>query len=91
MTDINDAGSIRNEIQDVFRQVFDDDSIELADSMTADDISGWDSIAHINLLIAIERRFRIKFATAEMSGLKSDDQNVGTFCRLIESKVRTKK
>jgi acyl carrier protein len=87
----NDTSNVRNEIQDLFREVFGDDSIELSDNLTADDVAGWDSIAHINLLIAIERHFRIKFATAEMSGMKADGQNVGTFCRLIESKVRTKK
>ena len=49
---------IRAELQDVFRQVFGDDEIVLSDSTTADDIDGWDSMMHINLIIAIEKRFR---------------------------------
>jgi len=55
--------------------------------MTAADVDGWDSLAHINLIIAVERKLGIKFATAEISRMKEPDQNVGTFLRLIESKV----
>ncbi len=44
--------AIREQVQDVFRTVFDDPEIVLRDEMTADDISGWDSLAHINLMVA---------------------------------------
>jgi len=91
MNNAGDARSIRDEMQEAFREVFSDDSIELSDTMTADDVAGWDSIGHIDLLIAIERRFGIKFATAEMSGLKADGQTVGTFCRLVERKIKARK
>ena len=77
-------------MQSLFRDVFADDSIELRDSMTASDIDGWDSLMHINLIIAVERRFQIKFATAEISGLKGDGQSVGTFMDLIASKLGQK-
>ena len=73
-------------LQEVFRQVFDDPSIVLTDEMTAADIEGWDSVTHIDLLIAVERALGIKFATAEMSRLKEPDQNIGSFIRLIDSK-----
>jgi acyl carrier protein len=79
--------STLNELQDVFRQVFGDDSIELQDSTTAYDIDGWDSMMHINLIIAIEKRFKIRFATAEVAGLKAEGQNVGNLARLVESKT----
>jgi len=73
-------------LQDVFREVFDDESIVLAGDMTATDIDGWDSLMNINLIIALEGRFGIKFATAEISGLKAKGQNIGTLLKLIASK-----
>ena len=78
---------IRAELQEIFRQVFDDPTIVLRDEMTAADVEGWDSVTHIDLLIAVERALGIKFATAEMSRLKEPDQNIGSFIRLIESKL----
>jgi acyl carrier protein len=59
----------RDALQGIFREVFDDPTIELRDEMTAADIEGWDSVSHIDLLIAVERSLEIKFATAEMSRL----------------------
>lgn len=81
------ASSLRDDVQEVFRAVFDDPTLVLRDDMTADHIDGWDSMNHINLIIAVERRFKLKFATAEISALKGDDQNVGTFLALIEKKL----
>ena len=78
---------VRNEAQEVFRQVFDDPSIVLRDDMTADDIPGWDSLTHINLMVATEKRFKIKFATAEISRLKDEGQNVGTLLAVIGKKL----
>ncbi len=76
----------RSALQEIFRAVFDDPAIVLRDEMTAADIEGWDSVMHIDLLIAVERAMGIKFATAEMSRLKEPDQNIGSFIRLIEAK-----
>jgi acyl carrier protein len=81
---------IRTELQDVFRQVFGDDDIVIADSTTADDIDGWDSMMHINLIIGIEKRFGVKFAAAEIAGLKGVGQNVGGLIRVVERKVTDK-
>jgi acyl carrier protein len=78
---------VREQAQDVFRQVFDDPAIVLRDEMTADDIPGWDSLTHINLMVATEKRFRIKFATAEISRLKEDGQNIGSFLALLNKKL----
>jgi acyl carrier protein len=78
--------TLRNDVQQVFREVFGEDQIVLTDDMTADDIPGWDSLGHLNLIIAIEKRFGIKFATAEISRLKDDGQNVGTLLALIARK-----
>jgi acyl carrier protein len=78
---------LAKDLQDVFREVFDDESIVLKVSMTAMDIEGWDSLMNINLIIALEERFGIKFATAEISGLKAKGQNIGTLLKLIASKM----
>jgi acyl carrier protein len=76
----------RDELQDVFRRVFDDDEIVLQDSTTADDIDGWDSMMHINLIIAIEKRFGVKFAAAEIAGMKAQGQNIGTLVLQLDRK-----
>ena len=81
----------REQLQNVFHAVFGDDDIVLRDEMTADDIDGWDSLAHVNLIIAVEKRFGIRFAAAEISNLKGEGQNIGTFQRMIESKLNARK
>jgi acyl carrier protein len=78
-------------LQTVFRDVFDDDSIVLAESTTANDIEGWDSLMHINLIIAVEKRFGVRFAAAEIAGLKNEGENVGTFAALLARKMGSPK
>ncbi len=82
--------NLANQMQDLFRDVFNDDELVVTDESTADDIDGWDSLMHINLVIAAERRFGVRFATAEIAGLKAEDQNVGTFRRLLAKKLDEK-
>lgn len=55
----------------VFREVFDDDSIELTPETTANDIDDWDSIEHINLIAAVEDAFGMRFQMREVSGMKT--------------------
>ena len=78
---------VRPQLQEVFRDVFDDPALVLRDEMTATDVEGWDSLAHINLIIAVERRLKIKFAMAEISRMKEPGQNIGSFLRLVEGKL----
>ena len=47
-------------LTDVFREVFDDDSIELNEETTSDDVEDWDSFEHINLVVAVEKEFSFK-------------------------------
>jgi acyl carrier protein len=70
-------------LTDVFRDVFEKDSITLHDGMTAGDIPEWDSQAHISLILAVEMRFGVRFRTSELDGLK----NVGDFVSTIEAKL----
>lgn len=72
-------------LTEIFRENFDDDSINLAEKTTADDIEGWDSFNHINILAAAEIRFGIKFQTAEIEGLR----NVGQLAQLVAEKVHS--
>lgn len=78
---------LHDDIQQVFRAVFGDDHLVLCNEMTANDVEGWDSLTHLNLIIAVEKRFGITFANAEISLLKDDDQNVGTFIELVNRKL----
>jgi acyl carrier protein len=79
--------AIREQLQQVFREVFEDEDLILDDNMTAKHIDGWDSLAHINLIIAVEKRLRVKFATAEISRLKADDADVGKLVELLARKL----
>ena len=79
--------NLTDQLQEVFQEVFDDDEIVLTRETTADDIDGWDSLMHINVIIALEQRFGIKFATAEISGLKDEGKNVGDVLDLVAQKL----
>lgn len=72
-----------DELAPIFRQVFDDNSIVLTKNTTADDIDDWDSLTHMNLVIAVEIRFKIKFALGELQTLK----NVGDMLDMINKKI----
>ena len=63
--------------------VFDDDEIVLTDETTADDIEDWDSLEQINLLVAIEKQFNIKFQLADVADL----ENVGAMADLVEKLI----
>jgi len=70
------------ELNTVFQEVFDDESISVNDGTTAKDIEDWDSLEHINLIVAVEKAFGIKFNMGEASRLK----NVGEMVDLIIGK-----
>ncbi|WP_313084888.1 acyl carrier protein [Pseudomonas sp.] len=77
---------VLQQLTPVFRDVFDDDDLVLAPSMTANDIDGWDSQTHVMLTVAAEQRFGIKFRTAELESLR----NVGHFAQVIASKLEAR-
>jgi acyl carrier protein len=79
---------IRQQVQEVFREVFDDPALLLNDRMTAEDVDGWDSLAHIDLIVAIEKRLGVRFATVEISRLKDDGANVGNLLELVARKLK---
>ena len=71
-------------LNDIFCQVFDDDTINITPEMTADDVDGWDSLSHINLIIAVETMFKIRFTKKELLTFR----NVGDLLSNIEAKVQ---
>ncbi len=70
-------------LEEVFRQVFDNDQLTLRDDMTATDIEGWDSVAHINLMFGIEQAFGIRFKGNELA----DMTNIGELKQFLSGKV----
>lgn len=78
---------LREEVYDrlnqVFRDVFDDESITVTDATTADDIEDWDSLEHINLIASVEEEFQMRFAMKEVTGMK----NVGEMVDVILQKT----
>jgi acyl carrier protein len=71
-------------MNEVFRDVFEDEDITVTDETTADDIDDWDSLEHINLINAMEQEFDIKFSMGEIVGMK----NVGAMADLIIAKIQ---
>jgi acyl carrier protein len=71
-----------DELLQIFRDVFDDDGMTIFPEMTAADYDDWDSLAQIQLIVAVERKFNIKFSTDEVLHLK----NVGEFAAITEAK-----
>ena len=64
-------------LDDVFRDVFDDDTLEVDENTTADDIEDWDSIEHITLIGAVEDEFKMRFIMGEVSGMKDVGEMIG--------------
>lgn len=74
---------IFKKLDEVFEEVFDDESIHVNDDTTADDIEDWDSLEHINLVVAIENAFGIKFNMNEVTSFK----NVGEMVDIILERI----
>lgn len=72
---------VYEKLNGVFQDIFDDDTITVSDATTADDIEGWDSLEHINLIAAVEQEFGIKFNMGQIVSMK----NVGEMADIIIS------
>lgn len=70
-------------LNEVFRDVFDDEEITVTDATTAEDIEDWDSLEHINLMAAVEQEFGIKFTMGQIVTMK----NVGEMANIILDKL----
>ncbi|MEO7445225.1 MAG: acyl carrier protein [Ferruginibacter sp.] len=77
---------LNNLLQDltpVFRSELDDDNIVLTPETTADNVENWDSITNIQLIVAIEKKYKIRFTSKEIQQFK----NVGELAESLRSKI----
>ena len=80
------VSEVYDKLTEIFRSVFADDDLVVTPDTIAPDIQGWDSLAHVRLMLTVERAFHIKFSAYEVNRLK----NVGELAKLIESKLQAK-
>lgn len=74
------------DLQEIFRDIFNDETLILTEKTSSNDIDEWDSLAQINLILAIQDVFKITFDLEEIFNIK----NVGNICELIENKKQIK-
>lgn len=75
---------VHEKLTGVFRKVFDQPSLVIGDATTAKDVEGWDSLAHVSLVVAVEKAFGVRFTTKEVKALA----NVGDFLELIQRRAK---
>lgn len=75
--------AIMERLNSIFRDVFDEPTLQIRDDMTAADVEGWDSLSYIDLIVSVEKELSVKFTTVEIRTLN----NVGDFVSLIEKKT----
>ncbi len=68
----------------IFHDLFDDDTIAVTPDLTADDVPEWDSLRHVELILAVQKAFKVRFSAADIANLK----NVGELAGLIEAKAK---
>jgi acyl carrier protein len=78
-----ETNGVLEKLTTIFRDVLDNDDIELSPATTADDIEEWDSLNHIQLVVAIEKAWKIKFTASEIQNWK----NVGEMVSSVSSKI----
>jgi acyl carrier protein len=78
-----DRQEILNQVTQVFIDTLDEENTTLTESSTADDVEGWDSLTHVQLVVAVEKKFKIRFAAKEIQSWK----NVGELINSISSKL----
>lgn len=74
-----DYQNIIDQLNPIFRRILDNENISLTASTTANDVEGWDSLNHLQLVVAIERHFKIKFTASEIQNW----ENVGEICESV--------
>jgi acyl carrier protein len=75
---------LHSQVTDTMREVFGEPELVITDAMQAGDVEAWDSLNHINLIVALEKNFRIRFTTGEIKNLR----NVGDLLALIRRKTQ---
>ena len=78
-----DREVIRAKVQEILRDILDDDSVNISDATVAEDVVDWDSTNHIRLIVAIEEALHVRFETDEITRPES----VGDLVDLISAKL----
>jgi len=81
------SDEVLSQVSDIIRDVLDQPDIGISLTTTADDVEGWDSFNHINIMVAVEAHFHIKINTAEVEELK----NVGELVDMVLHKQKVRK
>lgn len=75
--------TILNDLHEIFWDIFDDECIKLNEKTTSNDVEDWDSLEHINLIVAVEERFAVKFSMGEVTTMK----DVGAMIDIIVGRI----
>jgi len=75
---------ILKELNEIFIEVFEDDTIALTEKATTEDIDAWDSLNHIQMITAVEKKFKIRFKLNELLNFR----DVGDLCKSIQEKIQ---
>jgi acyl carrier protein len=78
-----DAQQLLIEVNEIFKEVMDNEDIQVNMTTSAKDIEEWDSLTHIQLIVGVEKQFKIRFTSSEIQNFK----NVGEMCATIASKI----
>jgi len=74
---------VLSSFNEIFIDVLDEDDIVVEMETTADDVEDWDSLTHVQLIVAIEKKFKVKFTISEIESY----QNVGQMCAAVVEKL----
>lgn len=80
----DNLNKVIQQFQDIFIDVLDEEDIVLSSDTTADDIDEWDSLTHVQLIVAIEKHFKVKFTVSELETYK----DVGAMCQAVITKTQ---
>ena len=77
---------VLKEVENIFRDILDEESLNLTRETTANDVDGWDSLTHIQLIVAIEKHFKVKFSSKEILSWK----NVGELLDSLQTRANSR-
>lgn len=69
---------ILSEVQNIFREILDQENLVLKPETTAAEVEDWDSLSHIQLVVAIEKHFKIRFTSKEIQSWKNVDEMISS-------------
>ncbi len=75
--------ALLSDITDILRDLFDDDDLVVTPAYSRQDNENWDSMNHLNIIFALESKFKIKFGVVDIEEI----QNVGDIIRLVKKKT----